>query len=1574
LSASPRSWARRWAAGLGTAGLVGVLFAAFLLVTPWGLDLALRVLLVALHAGPLQARIDFGDIDGGLLTGFRIEDVDMVDGRGEPAVRLKAIEGALEVRPLWSGEVRVDRLALERPEVWVDTSTPGTNWSSIGASDDTEDDQSPPSVGIPIALTATVALDDATLHWIDRDHPEGRPRVTGIDLRGFARHAGGRWQFGVRIPRARAQGMDLELAARATLSDLALVLRDVRAQLGGVEATGTGRVGLDGGVAAALEARVRPGAPLLPSGLLPAGARARLDLRVEEGGRVFGAVGLSSTTSTATARVTFDGSGPSAEIDLDVAQLSLREIAEVAPPVTVRGELDARARWTQPFDGSAVDGRLDARLSGRLPNGRSFEGARAQGRIRAGRAEARVRLDMPQAKLALDAHGRLSPKIQPQRLVLTATVPELGAWLGSDVGGRTVLSVRGRGGPVGWTAQLHGRADAPHAGPWSASSARFAATATGAPTSLGTARATVESTGNRVGDLRVDRLAVEARRPRERQLDFVVRADGGFPVDSLQLDGTLTATTGLTLDVHRGRLDLARSPWIVEPFEARVAGSRVAWRGLETHSEVGFFESEGRFDFDRGTGHLDLRAQVDHLETLPGPIPGGSAGLSASLDFAPDGLRGRVDASTSGLELEPLARPLTAEVHARADPDVTLDATAMVDDGGTVGVDLALEAPADWRSPKAWLAWNRLRRVGVAFDELSLERWLTDESRVAGRLSGELKYDRRRRTLDFTADAARLTAPGVEVPVDVTARAGVNDASSTVEIESRVADREGLTVQGRSALSRAQLRDLDRVDLAREPLEVEGQLPSLPLSVVAKAAGLPESWAETATGSMSLDFAVSNQPSWRVELGASARGKIRSGAPDLDADLRLEVGRPGLSVTATVAGPGLGRAVARYDVGGPDAVNRWDRGRATLRLDAIALNGVRSLVVLPLDARGSVDGQAEWNLATDRGRADLRVRRLATGRALGPFNVVATGAWTSTVTALEGRMGARAPPPIRFEQRFDRGLGALLGNPGTTAMDGSWRVDDLDVAALLQDTYARKRIAGRITTTGTIAGTIGEPEVQMDARWNEARIGAQRFDELRASARRHPASGAAARLEMRQVEGGRFEVDVDVDSGAEEGGDVRADITASDFSIDFLSQLLGLATDATTVVEGELSADLHASGRMHDPGLDGELILTDLEVLVPGALPRLNRARVEVQATGPNLELRLRGRSGSRGRVELDATVGLDDLSSPRLDGRLSGEGVEYLAGILPLEATFDVDFEGRRVEDHFALDVVVARSRIIVTERDLASAYAPIQAVPDVVFVETFGVRPISRVDAVPPLSADPLSSTVHIENGEPIRFRGTDSQAVATVDLRIDVRDVTTRLEGAADVTDGTVTLFGREYRILKAIVRFTENHPPNPQLDIQLQHAFERVTLTVLVGGRVDDPKVRFASDPSRYDQSQLLAFFAGLANPDQDGPAGNPTTQAAGAAAGLVLGPLTKKVRQNLPIDTFDVSMGNGAPVVTVGKWLSETLFVAYTWTVESEANDDEQQGLVRWRFHPGWALEVIAGFNLQSADVFWVRRF
>jgi autotransporter translocation and assembly factor TamB len=1190
-----------------------------------------------------------------------------------------------------------------------------------------------------------------------------------------------------------------------------------------------------------------------------------------------------------------------------------------------------------------------------------------------------VTLDMPSARLDLRARGRLAPRVQPEFLVLTATVPEVQTLLpgAPDVRGGVRLAVRGTGDREAWQAHVEADATKPRAGPWSASAVRLTGTATGTGLALQRAEARVVARGNELGPQRMGRVEVRARRPAPKRLGFEIDARDGEPIEGLSLRGSVTATSGVALRIGGGTLELAEATWTLAPFRAWFEQGHLAWRGLEATSNLGYLESSGQLRADPRRGDVEVRAQLDDLGVLPFvPVNRGSVGVSSQLSWDATSIRGRLDARAEGLSLDPIARPLSAEVHVEADELVRAHAIVRVPDGGTLEMDADVGPPTPWTDGPAWLDWDRLEAARLGLDEVALAAWLAADVDADGRLDGALKYDRDERELDVSLTARDVRAPGVEVPVELSVRGGVDDDGTSLSVDGELAEREALRLRGRVGVDGEDLPQIDELELRDRDWDVGGELPTLPLSLVARAAGLPRDWVETATGTLSVSFAANSQPHWRARLSARAEGEIRSGAPALDAGVNVDLAADRLVATASVTGEGFGAVQATYRVDADherNALERWNRGRLDASIRQLALTGIRSLVVLPADLRGRVDGSATWNLETDDGRIEVGIPELTVHQTLAPLALGLNGTWTSTGTRASLRLTPKdASDSLTASIELRDGLLGALAQPAEVGARGGWSLDELDAGALIREQLDRQRFAGGLCSTGTITGTLGAPEIAGELRWTDARIGRQSFERFIVSGETSP-QRTRALVDLREAEGGKLRVRLDGTSTDARGEATEIHVSASRFSVDFLSDLAAMATGATAQLEGMLSADLHLVGT-EDPSLRGGLTLSDVRIVMPGAVPRLNDTRIEVTTSGRNVEIDLAGRSGASGRLELQSQLDLSNLRAPSLTGSISGRRVEFLAGILPLEINFDIGLDGRAVEEHFALDVTIRNSTIMVTERDIESTYAPIRSTPDVIRVETFGVRPIEVSATTPSISSDPLQLVIRVRNADPINFRGKDAQGVIQIDTRVDVRSATTRISGTTSISDGTIALFGREYRVVQAIVRFTERSPPNPQLDIQLTHAFDTLTLTVNVSGRAQNPNVRFTSDPGTYDESQLLSFFAGLSNPDQEGPAGPASEQAAGAAAGLLLGPVTKQVRKNLPIDTFDVSMGNNAPVVTVGKWLSDELFLAYTWTTQAEPTEDEQSGLIRWRFYPGWVMEVIAGPIQQSADVFWIKRF
>jgi len=1595
-SPGPRRLARRVLKALGAMFALAGVTVAILTLTPWGLGLILDLALASLHGSVLDGEIRYHDVQGRLLSGFEVRGVEIDDARGEPLARVEALAVTLALRPLLQGEVRLDRLHLRSPRVFVDLDVPGTGWSRLAASGDGEDEPvegSPPSVGPPFSVRAPITIEDGEVALFGDGNGPG-PRFSKVALSAEARYQAPDWRFRIdpleaqfhpgATPEESASSPPYELRAEATagLDPVALTLERVRLEIDEASVEGEGRVALDGGVSTRLDLDVPASWRRLPDEVLPRGARAELQAVLADG-RTEGQLLAHTGTSTATVRFDVDLDARSSTISAALGRLRARDVLSSAPQGEARGRARARARWSTPFDPSRLWAEAELDLSGELPNGSTAESLTANLALRRGRVMGETDLRTGRSAIHVDGVLRVSPNVLPERLVVTATLPDLSRFAvpGLEMQGQLRLSGRGRGSRRDWGVELSGRGEGLQIGPWSAEDLSLTATATGAPNRIDGAQLHLETRDNRIGPQRIGQLQADVRRRGHRgPIRFVFDADDGAPIRQAHLEGTLTSTSGLTLRLQTGRIRLADAGWELSPFIVRAKRDEgLRWRNISGQSEIGFFETEGHLAPGAATGEADLKVQIDDLRTLPFlDLPQGSLGGSAQVSWTPEALRGRLDASANGIRLGATTSPIDVQLSADLRDRVEIEARAGVRDGGEIQLAAELQPPDPWTEPGAWLKWRRISSLTLKLDQISVGEWVRDDApRAEGRLVGAMTYRRSPPQFDVQFSADGVEAGTMNAPLGVSIAGTVDEQGTRLDIDSQVGTAAGPRARGHADVERDELPDLDEVDLAQRPFRLDGELPTMPLSLVTKLAGAPRDWTETATGSVSLQFALRNDPAWRVDLSSRANGQVRSGAPALDADVRLSLTETMGVATATIAGDGFGRVSADYRLdlaGAADLLSEWDKGQLRFEIEELIATSVRSLVVLPLPIRGNINASGRWDLGRDRGAIHLESPSLETSKKLNPMEVSVDGAWTSTGTRLRGRDAPVGADGLTFRQSLDRGLGAVAADPASTRIEGQWELRDFPARRVMRHAYNRDRFRGSVTSTGTVGGTLLEPTVDARFGWKDAQIGAQRFEDVRAALEIGP-DLAEAQLLFDETDGGRLEVEGRFQPTGSDGRQPRlsGSIRASDFSIDFASEIAAIATDATTRVEGSLSADLEVGGDTEAPELTGRLELDDLELLILGALPRLDRGRLVVTTEDRQVDLQLDANSGPKGRVKVRSDIDLRDLSAPRVKGSLQGEHVEYLAGTLPLELDFDINFDGAPKGEHYELNVVIAQCRAIVTEEDLSESYAPIRATPDVVEVETFGVRPIKEKEFIPPVSADPLQLVVNIRNREPIRFRGTDSQAVMNTDLRVDVRRSTTRIAGVADVSDGTVALFGREYRIIEATVRFTESYPINPKLDVQLEHGFDRLTLTVLVGGRALSPQVRFSSQPSTYDQSQLLAFFAGLQNPDQDGPSGTAGQKAAGAAAGLLFGQVTKAVRKNLPIDTFDVSMGNGAPVLTVGKWLSEELFVAYTWSVAGSPSE-EQRGLIRWRFYPEWALEVIAGFSLQSADVFWIRRF
>jgi translocation and assembly module TamB len=198
---------------------------------------------------------------------------------------------------------------------------------------------------------------------------------------------------------------------------------------------------------------------------------------------------------------------------------------------------------------------------------------------------------------------------------------------------------------------------------------------------------------------------------------------------------------------------------------------------------------------------------------------------------------------------------------------------------------------------------------------------------------------------------------------------------------------------------------------------------------------------------------------------------------------------------------------------------------------------------------------------------------------------------------------------------------------------------------------------------------------------------------------------------------------------------------------------------------------------------------------------------------------------------------------------------------------------------------------------------------------------------------------------------------------------------VNGTVAIDDADVDILGRRYQVEPSHLQF--NGTIDPALAIRLTHQFPELTLNVDVRGRASDPKLQFTSEPATYSPDQLFGFFVG------GEPGGDPTGQTGEAVKGAVAlalsGKLGREINKVLPIKVDTLSCEPATTVTsascTVGKWLSQRLFLAYRPHLEPLPDENANEVQVEYRLGSKVLIEGTGGDRQHiGADLLWRHRW
>lgn len=853
-----------------------------------------------------------------------------------------------------------------------------------------------------------------------------------------------------------------------------------------------------------------------------------------------------------------------------------------------------------------------------------------------------------------------------------------------------------------------------------------------------------------------------------------------------------------------------------------------------------------------------------------------------------------------------------------------------------------------------------------------------DVTRTRGRFAG---------TVDLAAREIALAprAPAIDATARLSARAGqlVADAEATSPQLGTIGLDLDIDAPA-DLLSAGAWKRLHRRDIRSAHV----QLTALDVGRLAAFAGVAGSYAgrvdgdlrvsPTTTGGLVRIREVSG-PVLRTLGPLSANVSVVQTAPD---ELRpIVVATIDDRGAAGAAAKPLARAEAEATIEMPGPLfdpAAWRRlGKdaflgGALRVDDVVVEPpLLDRLGVTTNLRGRASVIAELAAGGRSAKLQLELRRVR-GKPIDQplaLDLVAQSDGAATTATLEVASSQPTRQPLlELRARIPVAMAQLLANPRAV------RTAKLDVRATLPAvpaprllaTFGRTQLTGG-TLSGTIdvGGTVAKPTLRARLAGTDLAV-EPRYRRVKTIERMTVDAtwdGAAAKLAIDATQPqGRVQVQAAGDPARLDAASLS--VVAKDFD---LAPLLAFAPGRAGGVAGRVDGKLAVQGL--DPQrakLAGELHVTRGRIPINPYVGTLYRTKLDVVVAGDQLRATLDGRLGG-GEVEANAVLGMSGALPTGGTATIALRGVSPI-GVFEPDITADVTAELVHRRGTWVANLVVKNGQIEIPDTR-GERLDPVGMPDDMVFVSERRRVPVARRrPEVPTLIANIEIEPAYVESEEVRGYvRGK---------LRVEREGDALGLTGRIEADRGDLELFGRRYQLDRAVVRFDGS--TDPLLDIVIAHDFPDVTTRTIVRGRLSDPELRLTSDPAIYSQGQLLGFLLG-GEPSGQPAEGNPRDQAVSAGASLVANRIGGYVKKALPVDIdvlrYESATAQSGAAITVGTWISRSLFVAYRRRIEARPDENTGEGEIEYWLTRRLVVEGVVGDRgYNGVDLLWRRRY
>jgi translocation and assembly module TamB len=411
-----------------------------------------------------------------------------------------------------------------------------------------------------------------------------------------------------------------------------------------------------------------------------------------------------------------------------------------------------------------------------------------------------------------------------------------------------------------------------------------------------------------------------------------------------------------------------------------------------------------------------------------------------------------------------------------------------------------------------------------------------------------------------------------------------------------------------------------------------------------------------------------------------------------------------------------------------------------------------------------------------------------------------------------------------------------------------------------------------------------------------------------------------------------------------------------------VSMALAHTFDPDLITSGKVTFKVAADGRVHQPGLTGNVLFQNVNLAVEGIPNGLSNMNGTLVFNEDRLDVKDLTATTGGGQLKIGGSLSYQ--KGIFADLTASGDNVRVRYAGLSATATTSLRLQG-------GPQAVRLSGNMLVTRFGVG---------PDVDFAAFAGAGGVSAPPD-PNSATNKISLDVHITSAPQLDFQNSYAKLAGTVDLSVRGTVAVPTILGRIQITEGSATFAGTSYQLQRGTVTFANPVRIDPTIDLDATARVENYDLTIGLHGTTTNLKPTYRSEPplTEADIFNLLALGrtqeeAQLYQEQQVQAGTDPTTSA--LLGGALNATVSSRVGKffgagSVKIDpAFVGTLGNSSARITVSEPISKQVTLVFATNVNQTA---EQLIQMQYQINPTTSLVATRDESGVFSIVYKIRK-